>query len=825
MSSGAGLLGILGALSAVNIRHIGVATMLFMAFSRTHALAATSEGADISAHIVDANAGAPIEGAALVVERQDGDQPDAIAVTDKNGRGVIGALAKGAYRLTISAAGYDSASREILVGETTTALDVGRIELHPAAQEIVVTGNRSQDILLAPGANSFVVANSALAQSGSLLSAMRGLPGITIEREGQVLLRGSDRVAILIDGKPSALTGIGNQSSLDSIPAANIERIDIINNPSARYAAHGSAGIINIVMRSTRKVGWSGHVGLKGGFGAFGRRKPDLPTPLGSFDWTPKIAPYFSVNRNGVKADWHLQGELLKQRKLPNNEFSTRYYDDGRIIVSQVPENRKQTQYVLKGGIDLRLGDSDTLSINGAFDLENHLDVAQVPFIETTTSTLTRFWFWRENEQTGHASAVINYRHDFPEAGHTLSLRAEYIRGWEDETYRLNEVSPIRTGTDLTRIIANENTLPVSIDYVRPMGNGRVEVGTKVQYRWIPVRYLTEPGFMSIIYPGLGDNSRWTEKIYSGYVNLVRETRVLTIEAGLRAEQTNISYTLDPANIYYPRNDAYDYFRLFPNVRLTTKLGNGTNISAFFNRRVDRPGEPELRVFPKYDDPELLKVGNPYLRPQFTTAYEVAIQHDFGRLNASLALYHRSITDAFQRIYAIDQSNSTYDIVNKIYSNTGKASNSGAELIGHWKPGKDLKVNASLNAFRVHRDPATVTLLFPYVRNLSLPETSDFTWDGKLGIEAPLGKSTKIQLNGTYYAARDIAQGSQASRGSVDFSVSRTFAKDRIKASLSATDIFNTFGTRTFVDGVGFDARYENYYETQAVMLSVELKI
>jgi 5-hydroxyisourate hydrolase-like protein (transthyretin family) len=809
----------------VNVGLARAATLLVLAAALTPALAIARDGAAISAHIVDADTGAPIASAALVVERQNSDQPDAIAVTDKDGRSVIGALAKGSYRLTISAAGYDSASREVLVGETTTALDVGRIGLHRAAQEIVVTGNRTQDVELAPGANSFVVANSALAQSGSLLAAMRGLPGITIEREGHVLLRGSDRVAILIDGKPSALTGIGNQSSLDSIPAANIERIDIINNPSARYAAQGSAGIINIVMRAQRKTGWSGHVGLKGGFGAFGRRKQDLPTQLGSFDWTPKIAPYFSLNRNGEKADWHLQGELLKQRKLPNNEFSTRFYDDGRIIVSQVPENRKQTQYVLKGGIDQRLGDNDTLSINGAFDLENHLDVAQVPFIETTTNTLTRFWFWRENEQTGHASVAINYRHDFPEAGHTLSLRGEYIRGWENETYRLNEVSPIRTGTDLTHIIAHENTLPVSIDYVRPLGNGRVEVGTKLQYRWIPVRYLTEPGLMSIIYPGLGDHSKWTEKIYSGYVNLVRETRVLTIEAGLRVEQTNVSYTLDPSNIYYPNNDSYDYFRLFPNVRLTTKLDNGINISTFYNRRVDRPGEPELRVFPKYDDPELLKVGNPYLRPQFTTAYEVAIQKNWSHLNASLALYHRSITDAFQRIYAIDQSSSTYDIVNKIYSNTGKASNSGAELIGQWKAGKDFKVNASLNAFRVHRDAATVTLLFPYVRSLILPESSDFTWDGKLGVEAPLGKSTKIQLNGTYYAARDIAQGSQGSRGSVDFSVSRTFAKDRIKASLSATDIFNTFGTRTFVDGVGFDALYENYYETQTVMLSVELKI
>jgi outer membrane receptor protein involved in Fe transport len=278
-------------------------------------------------------------------------------------------------------------------------------------------------------------------------------------------------------------------------------------------------------------------------------------------------------------------------------------------------------------------------------------------------------------------------------------------------------------------------------------------------------------------------------------------------------------------NIYYQRNDAYDYFRLFPNVRLTTRLGDGSDISLFYNRRVDRPGEPELRIFPKYDDPELVKVGNPYLRPQFTTAYEVSLQQDWSRLNASLSLYHRSIKDAYQRIYAIDQSTTNYDIINKIYSNTGKASNTGAELIAHWKASKNLKVNANINVFRIRRNAAQITLLFPYVRSLTLPKTSDFTWDGKLGLEATLGKSTKMQLNGVYYAARDVAQGRQAARSTVDFSLSRSFVRDRLKASLSVTDIFNRFGTKTTVNGVGFNTVYENYYETQAAMFSLEWKI
>jgi Outer membrane protein beta-barrel family len=582
--------------------------------------------------------------------------------------------------------------------------------------------------------------------------------------------------------------------------------------------------VVNIITRIESKTGWSGRIGIKGGFGPLSRRKPDLPTDLGSFVWGGKISPYFNLRHTGESADYSLQGEMMRQRNLPNNEFSTRFYDDGRRIASQVPENRLQTLYVLKAATDQRLSDRDTLSINLNFDVEDHLDRAQVPYIEQTTNRLNRYWFWRENEQTGHASAAFNYRREFAEAGHSLALRAEYIRGWENETYRLNEVSRVRTGTDLTHIIAHENTLPLSLDYVRPFSQGRIEIGGKFQYRWIPVRYLVERGTGSVIYPGLGETSRWAETIFAGYVNLVRETPGLTIEGGLRAEYTKVRYDLDPANIYYPRNDAYSYFKLFPNLRFTRPLGANTQLSLFFNRRVDRPGEPELRVFPKYDDPELLKVGNPYLRPQFTTSYEISLLQDWGALSGSLALYHRRISDAFQRIYAIDASNRTYDIVNKIYHNTGNAQNTGVELIANWKAAKGLKINGNFNAYQIKRQAARVDLLFPYARSLTLPATSDFTWDAKLGIEAALDGKTTLQLNGITYAARAIAQGRQAARHALDMSLSHSFGGGKYKASLAATDLFNSFGTKTFVDGIGFDAIYENYYETQTIMLSLEMK-
>ena len=119
-------------------------------------------------------------------------------------------------------------------------------------------------------------------------------------------------------------------------------------------------------------------------------------------------------------------------------------------------------------------------------------------------------------------------------------------------------------------------------------------------------------------------------------------------------EQTDVFYNLPPENIYYPRNDSYSYLRLFPNVRLTYKLDDRTDISAFYNRRIDRPGEPELRIFPKYDDPELLKVGNPYLRPQDTESVEASVKTDWSTGTISTALYHRMIDNPFQRVFTID---------------------------------------------------------------------------------------------------------------------------------------------------------------------------
>ncbi|MGB5665316.1 MAG: outer membrane beta-barrel protein, partial [Maribacter sp.] len=680
------------------------------------------------------------------------------AIGNDNGRFEILELPLGKYQLFFSFIGYKTNEQTFVAGGLNTIFDLGKIELEPSAEnleEVEVIGQQAKTNAEL-NKKTFNLTGNIAQSGGSVLDAMKTMPGVTFDQEGKVILRGSDKVVVLIDGKQSSLTGFGNQKGLANIPASNIEKIEIINNPSAKYDANGFAGIVNIIYKKEKQTGLNGDIGLSFGLGALGKRKPDTSTDLGSFSANPKLIPSINLNYKTGKLNYFLQSEFIVQKALPNNEFTTRNYDDARNIISQVPENRKQFRIIINGGIDYNLDENNSFTFSGLYDREKHIDTAQVAFIDLVTNSRNRYYNWREEEVTRYINAAINYEHKFEQVGHTLSANAQYTQGLEDETYSLNDSSAVRIGRDMTNILAIENITNFFTDYVRPLKNGRIELGAKLRIRRLPVDYTITPGNNSIIYPGLGTYSDWGENLYAGYANYLLEKEKYDIEAGLRAEQTHVYYDLDPVNTYYPNNDKYDYFELFPSVRFTYKLNENNKISTFYNRRVDRPGEPELRIFPKYDDPELLKVGNPYLRPQFTDAFEIAHKYSWGTGTLFTALYHRMIKDQYMRIFSIDDSNPDYDIVNKIYQNTGNATNTGIEVLVSQDVTNDWKISGSLNWYSNAIDAYQGTLLFPFERPFFIEKSNDNAWDTKVNSEFTLPKDLTLQLTGIYYSNKNI---------------------------------------------------------------------
>lgn len=787
----------------------------------------SQESISISGQLIDADSKAPLAFANVAVHGDGNGELITGAITDEDGRFQILDLPIGDYRLDFSYIGFTTVERKLVAGGLNTVFDLGTISLSPDAQsleEVEVVG-RQATTNAALDKKSFNLEDNIAQSGGSVMDAMKTLPGVTFDQDGKVVLRGSDKVVVLIDGKQSSLTGFGNQKGLSNIPASNIEKIEIINNPSAKYDANGFAGIVNIIYKKEKQTGLNGDVGLSFGLGALGKRRADTPTDLGSFSVNPKVIPSLNLNYRKDKVNYFLQSEFIVQEALPNNEFTTRNYDDGRNIVSQVPENRKQFRSIVNGGIDYEMDDKNSFTFSGLYDRERHIDSAQVAFIDLNTNDRNRFYSWQEEEITRYINATVNYRHKFEQPGHTLSASAQYTQGLEDETYSLNDSSSVRIGTDMTNIRAIENTTSLASDYVRPLSSGRLELGAKLRIRRLPVDYTITPGNQSIIYPDLGTFSDWGENLYAGYVNYVLEKEKYDVETGLRAEQTNVFYDLDPANAYYPNNDKYDYFELFPNVRFTYKLNAHNKISAFYNRRIDRPGEPELRVFPKYDDPELLKVGNPYLRPQFTNSLELAHKYTWGSGSLYSAVYHRMIQDQYMRIYSIDNSNPEYDIVNRIYQNTGKATNTGLELLLGQDITNNWKVSGTFNWFSNTIDAYQGTLLFPYERSFSTDKSTANAWNAKVSTEIVLPKDFSIQVTGIYYSDKNIPQGKELSRSSIDLGLKKQLWDKKAELTFSASDILNRFGIRQQISENGFTALYQNYFETQIFRIGFKYKL
>jgi outer membrane receptor protein involved in Fe transport len=780
----------------------------------------------ITGRLIDADTNETLPFANVSVNRFSDNVLVTGAVTDDDGMFLIENIPVDTYTIYFSYLGYAGATQKLITTGLNTVFDLGRIALSPDAEmlnEIEVSAKQATTNSEL-NKKSFNLSDNIAQSGGSVLDAMKTMPGVSFDQEGKVILRGSDKVVILIDGKQSSLTGYGNQKGLGNIPATNIEKIEIINNPSAKYDANGFAGIINIIYKKENQTGFNGDVGLSFGLGAFDKKKEDTKTDLGSFSLNPKLIPSLNFNYKTNKLNYFVLSEFIVQEALPNNEFTTRHYDDGRNTISQVPENRRQFRVIINGGLDWELTENDAITFSGMYDREKHIDTSQVAFTNLNTNTRERYYNWQEEEITSYINVAVNYKHKFSKIGHTLSANAQYTRGLEDESYFLNDSSAIRVGRDATNILAVEHTTSFSADYSRALKHGKIELGTKARIRRLPVDYTITPGNNSIIYPNMGAYSDWGENLYALYTNYLLEQEKFDIEAGMRAEHTDVFYDIDPANNYYQNNDAYNYFELFPSLRFTYKLNDYNKFSVFYNRRVDRPGEPELRIFPKYDDPELLKVGNPYLRPQFTDAMELAHKYSWGSGSLFSALYHRMIKDQYMRIFSIDDSNPDYDIVNKIYQNTGNATNTGIELLLSQDMTRNWKLSASFNWYANHIDNYTGSLLFPYVRPFFIEKSTDNSGDFKINNEVTLPKNWTLQLTGLYYSDKNIPQGKELSRSSIDAGIKKIVWDGHGEFTLSASDIFNTFGLRQEVKSDGFRAIYENYFETQIARVGFKYK-
>ncbi|MBT32832.1 MAG: TonB-dependent receptor [Thalassobius sp.] len=760
--------------------------------------------------------------ASVILKNQTDSSFVAGTITNDNGLFSIAEVKPGDYFLEVSNVGFIKHLEPLFIGSNSAFISIGAIMMEENVQElneVLITANKDA-VTSTMDKKTYDVASNVSQSGGSILQSMSNLPGVTTQ-DGQVQLRGNSQVMVLIDGKQTAITGFGNQNGLDNIPASAVEKIEIINNPSAKFDANGNAGIINIILKKEDQEGLNGKVGLSTGLGALWVRKQNLPGIRPQYQATPKINPSIALNYRKKKVNLFLQADNLYTQTLNKNEFITRTYDDGTVINQQMKRNRNTNFFTSKAGLDWFINDYNTITVSGLFSKESIKDRGDQPFFDGETDQSLRLWQFLEDEVLTAAMATMNYEHKFQQPGHKLNIGFNYTFDREDEKYFFDNTRPTFTTNESFFLIADQKVADFTLDYTRPMKHGVLETGLKFRSRTIPTDMQFNPSATnSVLDTGADGKATYKETIPAIYGNYTYEVKKLEAEIGLRLEYVDLNYTVDPNHNTYS-SDGYDYLQPFPNARITYKLDDNHRFSVFYNRRVDRPDEGDIRIFPKYDDAEIIKVGNPALQPQFTNSFELGYKNDWDKGYFYGALYHRISDGTITRIATtVDSTNLIYNIS----QNVGKSYNTGIELVITRAISDKVNMNLNLNGYHNQIDAFTVLNKYPVENTFTAEKQEIYSGNIKLNTNIKFANKTEAQLTAIYLAPDIIPQGTIKARFSLDVGVKKSVQKDKGELFVNATDLLNTMVIRQKIDGNNFSYTSSNYYETQVIRFGYSYK-
>ncbi|HEX6431874.1 MAG TPA: TonB-dependent receptor [Niastella sp.] len=783
---------------------------------------AQSTKVTLSGLIKDATGKAPLSFVNITLTTVKDGQLVAGTISGDNGRFSLTDISSGHYILTCSYIGYQAKTQAITVGQLSNFLELGTIELSPDVKylnEVTVTG-KQESISSRLDKKTFDLSENISQTGGSVLEAMQNLPGITMGEDGKVLLRGSDKVMILIDGKQTALTGFGGQSGLGNIPASAIDKIEIINNPSSKYDAGGNAGIINIILKKEKKEGFNGKAGLTLGVGALWIKKENFPTIRPQYQGTPKINPSLSFNYRKNKVNLFFQGDNLYTKTLNKNEFVDRYYDNGDTVKQQTKRNRTTNIVTVKMGMDWFINADNTFTVSGLFSSEKILDRGDEPFFNEDLSKRQRLWQFLEDELKTTVTITAGWQHKFKQPGRLLNAGFNYTFHREDEKYFFTNILPTITGLDSFKLLSDEHVADLNIDYVQPLRYGRFETGLKFRRRYIPTNMQFKPGVQSALDSTAGGEATYGETIPAVYGNYIFENNRFEVEAGLRLEHVSLDYYVNPGHPVY-KSDGYHYMQPFPSLRAAWKLNDRNRLSIFYNRRVDRPNEVDIRIFPKYDDAEIIKVGNPALQPQYTNSFELGYKNNWTMGYLFSSVYHKRMDATITRIGSVVPGST---LIYNIFQNAGKSYSTGIELmlsqnISHW-----ATINLNMNGYRNIIDSFSVVNKYPVENVFSAGREDIYSGNIKLNSLFHLPKQVEAQLSAIYQAPDLVPQGKTFSRFSIDMGIKKGIQRGKGELFINATDVANTLQLKKEVTGNGFRYISTDYYETQVFRVGYNYK-
>ncbi len=757
-----------------------ISFLLLVIMSVPLSLFAQSSKGVVKGKVVDVDTQAPLEFATITIFSQ----KDSSLVTGDitNEKGVFAIETEsGNHFAKIEFIGFQSQIiSDIVINRKNKVADLGIIKLAINSETLVEVEVRAEksSVQMALDKRIFNVGKDLANAGGSAADILDEVPSVAVDVEGNVSLRGSEGVQILIDGKPSGLVGIGNSNGLRSLPANLIDKVEVITNPSAKFEAEGSAGIINIVLRKQKKVGLNG-----------------------SFDFTvgdPSIyGTAINLNFRKNKLNFFTNLGVNYGRNFGGGNSYQEFYrgDTTEITLIERKQDRGGISGNIRFGADYYLNDKNTFTTSFLYRLGQDDNISTVDyqdFINNQSNFLERtFRTDEEIEDESKLEYALTYTKKFEGKGHELVADIRFQDNTEKESSDFNEVYFLSDGapSNASQYFQRSNNkegerrLITRLDYVKPFGKDKkLEAGYQGSYRHIKNDYVVEEQIANdewVVFDGLSNNFKYDEVIHALYSSFGNKINKFSYQLGARVEYSDVVTELIQTNEVNPR----DYLNFFPSAFLTYDLPKNNAIQASYSRRLRRPRFWSLNPFFTLSDARNRFTGNPDLDPEFTDSYEIGhIKYwDKGSLGSSI--YYRHSTGVIQRVISDVQVVDSIIITLRRPENLATQDDVGFEFNFSYNPFKWWRINGDMNLFRSITDGSNVNNSF----------TADtYTMSGRLTSRTTIMKKTDLQIRFNYRAPRETTQGTTKAIASINLGMSRDVFKKNGTLTLSVSDLFNS---------------------------------
>lgn len=702
------------------------------------------------------------------------------ALSDSSGKFDISDIQAKEFFMKLSFVGYETKTiNNLQFLENSTELFLGKISLQSSSiqdlSEVKVVGQLD---VFKTGIDKKIynVGEDLNSQGGSASDVLNNIPSVDVDQDGNISLRGDANVIILIDGRPSTLTLNGG---LEGLPANSIERIEVVTNPSAKYDPDGTSGIINVVLKKAKLRGVNGIVSSTIGTG-------------NSFNGTASV----NIRTNKINVFANYAYRYNDGFRNFNSQLS-RTSSTGSILFEQErPGTHLRKNQNLRIGLDYFISDKQTIgfSLNGALGYQNRFSELNNSFFDES-NYLKNNWLRTSSDISNEENIDINlnYNNELKNKKGEISVAFTSSfgngdgQGKYDNQYYLKDYK-VSGQNPLFQQLSNQQKDQVStgqVDYSKVLEKhkARIEMGLKGIYSLenLDTKSQTLNDSTNIYFDDTLANFRYSynEQIYSAYAIWGQQIGKFKYQAGIRGEYAQqIPYLIDD-----DLKIVNDYFNLFPSAHIRYDLNKKRELSLSYSRRIDRARSHQLNPFSDYSDPLNLRVGNPYLTPEFINSYDLGYMVEKDKVVFTSSIFYRHSKDVIQRVKFFYTDNVTATT----YGNIDESKSYGFELVVNYRPMKFWRNTLSLNGDRIEYFNSSGEGAFNnsgYNLGIKYSGTVDF-WKN----------TASFQANVRYNTPRITSQGKVQPRAAVDISGDKRF-NTHWSVGFRLSDVFNTQGFR-----------------------------